>query len=460
MVNLEVKSAPLQVRWTYPTMDDWQKELVEFTKDIITNWDKRNLKENSFLINLILMCGRQIGKSEIVAYCISLLLLNIPRIKLLIVSGVERQASGLYGKVLNYIAISQPKMLTNTKKDRPLKTKFSLKNGSILITEPVGTDGSGARQHTLHGVIFEEMQLIPEDAFVAITPMLLTTGGFIWMLGTAWSTEGYVYERLADPEFKVVRVNAEEVAELRPEPQRTIMLHHLENARKSMTTANYQQEYLAIPSDKTRQIFPDKLIARCMNATRPNNISEAFDYVCGVDPAGMGKDEGSISIFKINADAETATQVEHIITTKLYTTQTTERIVMLNSRYNFNKIYVDDGGIGFGVFSELLKEDDTKFKTIPLNNSARPLDYKDEKRKRILYEDMIFNLLNLMEKGKVSLLQDPEIRESLKSYKFEYSDSGKLIISSNYNHPVQSIMRAVWHLQTKNLKLRVYSLRV
>ena len=35
----------------------------------------------------------------------------------------------------------------------------------------------------------------------------------------------------------------------------------------------------------------------------------------------------------------------------------------------------------FGVFSELLKEDDTKFKTIPLNNSARPLDYKDEKEK-------------------------------------------------------------------------------
>ena len=280
------------------------------------------------------------------------------------------------------------------------------------------------------------------------------------MLGTTWSTEGYVYERLSDPEFTIFRVNAEEVAEQRPEPQRTIMLNHLENERKRMTTAQYQQEYLAIPSDKTRQIFPDKLIARCMNATRPNNISDAFDYVCGVDPAGMGKDEGSISIFKINSDTETAIQTDHIITTKLYTTQTTERIVSLNQKYNFNKIYVDDGGIGFGVFSELLNEDDTKFKTIPLNNSARPLDYKDEKRKRILYEDMIFNLLNLMEKGKVSLLQDPEIRESLKSYKFEYSDAGKLIISSNYNHPVQSIMRAVWHLQTKSLKLRVFSLRV
>lgn len=432
----------LEVKWPYPTMDAWQKQVLSTTG------------------HMILMCGRQIGKSEIMAKKIADYLLNNPRKKILIVSGVERQASGLYNKTLNYIATSHPKQINNSKGNRPLKTKFSLKNGSTLITEPVGTDGSGARQHTIHGVVFEEMQLIPEDAFAAITPMLLTTGGFIWMLGTAWSTEGYVYERLSDPEFTIFRVNAEEVAEQRPEPQRTIMLNHLENERKRMTTAQYQQEYLAIPSDKTRQIFPDKLIARCMNATRPNNISDAFDYVCGVDPAGMGKDEGSISIFKINSDTETAIQTDHIITTKLYTTQTTERIVSLNAKYNFNKIYVDDGGVGFGVFSELLKEDDTKFKTIPLNNSARPLDYKDEKRKRILYEDMIFNLLNLMEKGKVSLLQDPEIRESLKSYKFEYSDAGKLIISSNYNHPVQSIMRAVWHLQTKSLKLRVFSLKV
>jgi hypothetical protein len=432
----------MEVKWPYPTMDAWQKEVLTITG------------------HLILMCGRQVGKSEIMAKKIADYLLNNPKKKILIVSGVERQASGLYSKTLNYITTSQPKAINNSKGNRPLKTKFSLRNGSQLITEPVGTDGSGARQHTIHGVVFEEMQLIPEDAFAAITPMLLTTGGFIWMLGTAWSTEGYVYERLADPEFKVIRVNAEDVAEQRPEPQRTIMLNYLEGERRRMTTANYQQEYLAIPSDKTRQIFPDKLIARCMNATRPNNISDAFDYVCGVDPAGMGKDEGSISIFKINPIMENATQTEHIITTKLYTTQTTERIVSLNQKYNFNKIYVDDGGVGFGVFSELLKEDDTKFKTIPLNNSARPLDYKDEKRKRILYEDMIFNLLNLMEKGKVSLLQDPEIRESLKSYKFEYSDAGKLIISSNYNHPVQSIMRAVWHLQTKSLKLSVYSIKV
>lgn len=428
-------------KWIYPTMDEWQKEVL--------------LTEG----NIILMCGRQIGKTEIIAKKIADFLLNNPKKKILIVSGVERQASGLYSKVVNYISMNYPKMFKKGA-DRPLRTKFILRNNSILITEPVGVDGSGARQHTVDGVVFEEMQLIPENAFAAITPMLFTTGGFIWLLGTAWATEGYVYERLKDPDFKVFRINAEEIAEIRPEPQKTIMLKHLENEKKRLTTAQYQQEYLAIPSDKTRQIFPDNLIADCMTETRPSNVIESFDYVCGVDPAGMGKDEGSISIFKYNENSETAVQVEHIITTKLYTTQMTERIVDLNKRYDFRKIFVDDGGVGFGVFSELLKEDSTKFKTIPLNNSARPLDYEDKKKKKIFYEDMIFNLLNQMEKGKVRFLKDSEIRESLKSYKFEYSEAGKLLISSNYNHPVQSMMRAVWILQSKHLKLSIHSIRI
>jgi hypothetical protein len=376
----------------------------------------------------------------------------------MIVSGVERQAAGLYNKVLRLIERDFPKEL-KTGKNKPLKTAFHMKNGSKLLTEPVGLDGSGARQHTLTGIIFEEMQLIPEDAFAAITPMLFTTGGFIWMLGTAWATEGYVYDRLSDPEFHVFRINSEEVANGRAEPSRTIMLHHLEQERGRLTEAQYAQEYLAIPSANVRQIFNDKLIARICTAKRPGMITE--DCVCGVDPAGLGDDEGSISILTYNEDKGKMKQVEHEITTKLYTTQTTDRIIALERLYNFRKIYVDDGGIGFGVFSELLREDDTKFKVVALNNSARPLDYQEEKVKRILGDEMIFNLLVMMEKGQIELLDDAEIRESLKSYKFEHDkEHKKVLITSNYNHPVQSIMRAAWHAQRKDLKLSVFTIKV
>ncbi len=428
---------PLEVKWPFTTMDDWQKEVLPFVRF------------------LILLCGRQIGKSEIMAKKLADYLLTHPKHKVLIVSGVERQASGLFNKVLRYLEVDHKDLLAE---GEIYRTSFKLTNGATLITEPIGSDGSGARQHTIHGLVIEEMQLVPEMAFSALTPMLLTTGGFIWMLGTAWDTEGYVYDRLSDPDFKVIRINSEEVAEQRPEPQRTLMLKYLEAERRKLTEAQYAQEYLAIPSANTRQIFNDMLIKKVMTAERPG---QAIKNTCilGVDPAGLGEDEGSISIFDDRDDIYY--QVEHEITKKLYTTQTTDRILALENQYTFKKIYVDDGGIGFGVFSELLKADHTKYKTVPLNNSARPLDYKDEKRKKLLGEEMIFNLLTMMERGKIALLADSEIRESLKSYKFEYHDkTKKLIITSNYNHPVQSIMRAAWHKNSKDLKLKVYSIKV
>lgn len=431
----------IETKWNFQSMDEWQKDVLEIQG------------------NFILMCGRQVGKSEIVAKKIADYLLNNSNKKLLICSGVERQAAGLYNKTLRLIERDYPKLLKKGK-DKPLRTVFKLTNGSQLLTEPVGLDGSGARQHTLHGVILEEMQLIPEAAFGAITPMLLTTNGFIWMLGTAWATEGYVYERLRDPNFKAIRVNSEQVAEMRPEPQKSIMLNYLEGERKRLGEAMYAQEYLAIPSDKVRQVFPDALVERQQTAERPGTISQEKEYICGVDPAGLGEDDGSISIFEYREGGKMI-QVEHEITRKLYTTQTTQRIVELNKLYDFKKIYVDDGGLGFGVFSELLKEDDVKFKTVALNNSARTSDYKEEKEKKILGEEMIFNLLVMMEKGEITLLKDAEIRESFKSYKFDKNiETKETKISSNYNHPVQSIMRAAWHAQSKDLKLSVFSIKV
>lgn len=430
-----------EVSWYFSTMDDYQKEVISY-------WG-----------NFVLMCGRQVGKSEIVAKKIAEYLLNNPNKKILIVSGVERQASGLYQKVLRLIEECHPKELKKGK-DKPLRTTMKLKNGSILITEPVGLDGAGARQHTLHGVVFEEMQLIPEEAFIAITPMLLTTGGFIWLLGTAWATEGYVYERLSDSDFKVFRVNSEEVAEARPEPQRTIMLKHLESERKRMSEGQYMQEYLAIPSDKTRQIFSDKLIKKCMNLKRRDSIQKQKRHSCGVDPAGLGEDEGAITILDTEKK-EHVEQVELIITEKKLTTETTDLILNLDKKYDFGKIYVDDGGVGFGVFSELLNNDETKSKTIALNNSRRSLDSRDEKRKRVMKEDLIFNLLKMMERGEIKLLDDAEIRESLKSFKFEYHEkTKKLLITSIYNHPTEALSRAAWDAQGKDLNLSVHSIKV
>jgi hypothetical protein len=448
----------LEVKWRLPSMDDWQKEIIELERAMVLNWNDKD-KLNQLTRNFMLFCGRQVGKSETVAFCLAELLLNVPKIKLLIISGVERQASSLYDKVLHYVEDNH-RFALKSGKDRPLKTEMKFKNGSELITEPVGIDGASARRHTLHGIIFEEMQLLPEACWGSLTPMLVTTNGFMWMLGTAWATEGYVYDRLSDKDFKIIRVNSEEVFNKRPEPNRTQMLYFLEKERHRLSESVYAQEYLAIPQENARQVFPDTLIAKCLNVQRENTIDSNADYICGVDPAGLGEDEGDIVILKNLPDGDMK-QIDNIITKKLLTTETTTRILELNRRYNFKKIFVDDGGVGFGVFSELKTADETRYITEALNNSSRSLDIMDEDVKKIAKYDYVINLLTMMERGNIGILDDPEIRESLKSYRFEYEkNTKKLLIQSNYNHPVEALMRAAWYYQSKGLNLSVYSIKI
>jgi hypothetical protein len=48
--------------------------------------------------------------------------------------------------------------------------------------------------------------------------------------------------------------------------------------------------------------------------------------------------------------------------------------------------------------------------------------------KRLLKEEMYFNLLNLMEKGQIKLLDDDELIASLSSVQYERNEQNKLII--------------------------------
>jgi len=290
--------------------------------------------------------------------------------------------------------------------------------------------------------------------------MLATTGGDIVLLSTPLGREGYFYQCSTDPSFTYFHVSTEEVANKRKTEQKERMLEYLKFQKESMSKIQYAQEYLGEFIDKLKQFFPDDLIRKRMRALRPNNIQKGKDYYIGVDIARMGEDESSFEIVKHTGDR--LIQVENQITTKTRLTDTSKHIIGLHDLYSFSKIYIDDEGIGIGVYDNLMDDDTTKRITVGINNSQRAIG--KDRRKKLLKEHLYHNLLRLMERGEIDLLDDPEIFHSLKSVQYEYTTDTigrpQMKIFGNYTHIAEGLIRAAWCVKEKGLNIWISTIRV
>ena len=179
------------------------------------------------------------------------------------------------------------------------------------------------------------------------------------------------------------------------------------------------------------------------------------DKFLGVDVARMGSDE-TVLLSLNRYNKEKLKMIDMQITKKTYLTQTVDDILIADKKYKYRKIYIDDGGIGSGVFDFLLREEQTKNKVVAINNSARPLDRDDKRKKKILKEDLYANLLRLMEQGKVQLWNDDRMYLSLKSVQYEYTDEGNFRIFGNYTHITEALIRAAWCMTDKTLNIYCY----
>jgi hypothetical protein len=298
--------------------------------------------------------------------------------------------------------------------------------------------------------------------WTAAKPTLLTTGGEIWMSSTPHGKQGYFWECFQNKNnrFKVFHISSEEVihkreiSEVWTELRREASIRILEEEKADMSELVYAQEYLGLFLDDLRQMFSDQLIDRICKGKRPEVRTK--DCFLGCDIARMGRDQGTYEIIH-RRDKDRLIHVENIVTEKQLTTATYDKIVELEAIWNFRKIGIDagSGSLGVGILDFLLREPTTKRKVIALNNLQRSLDHLGERKRGLLKEDMYLLLLALMEKGHITLLEDTNLRHSLKSVQMEYvikeGQPTKIRIFGKNAHIVEGIVRAVWLANQKHL---------
>ena len=433
-------------------LDDWQKNFIE------TKGDK------------MLCTGRQVGKTECCARdCIEWILKTNKKGIILMTAPQEFQAETLFNKTLNY-AMERCKAMISTGKDRPTKSEIKFKKGITIICKTAGTTGFGLRSLTVIRRYVDECAQMPEMCWEAIDPQDLMTGADTIYLSTPFGMKGRFYDcwinkNDAYKSFTRFSIDSEECIKNRKisvswtEEQRKKGLEKIEQARNRLTKKQFMQEYMGQFIESLMQFFPDELIRACQKAKRPPVISPNRKYYLGVDVGGRGGSETTFEIIEKQTSGITKLiHIENLHVNYEMTTFTEREILHLDNLYHFKKIYIDDGGLGVGIFDHMLETPQVKRRVEAINNSKRNLlpDTEDAQRKTTLMKnDLYDNLLCLMERGEIDLLDDPEVFQSLKSVQFEITENKELVIFGEYTHIAEGIIRAAWCVKDKSLNLWV-----
>lgn len=445
-----IKTADLQ-------LDPWQEEVLNY--------------DGSF----ILCTGRQVGKTTIMSRKAAEYMIKNKGSRIIVVSLTEDQAKLMIVMILDYLERYHKTYIAKGK-DKPTQNKIILTNKSLVIARPVGNTGDAVRGFTGEVLIIDEASRMPELAFTAAKPVLLTTGGQIWMCSTPAGKQGYFWESYNNADlgksdrFKTWHVTSEKVLQNRKitenwtEEKRIEKLKFLEEERKDMSNLQYGQEYEGLFLDDLQRYFSDDWIERAckLNSHDVPPIFEGASYFLGVDIARLGGDETAFEVLQLTGDDEMMQVYSETETNKL-TTWTEDRIIELDKMFKFRKIYIDAGAgsLGVGIFDRLLKCPQTKRKVIAINNRKIIVDRENESKQRLLKEDLYDNLRALGERGKLKLFKNDKVMMSLKSVQYEYNKDEKkqisrMLIFGNYTHITEGLIRAAWAYKEKKLNMHIY----
>lgn len=437
--------------FSFNNLDDYQKEIDAYDGDFL------------------LCTGRRVGKTTILAKKAIDYMYRNPNSPVIIISLTEDQAQIILSMALFYAQETYPKLLGRGK-DKP-QMKQLIFNGGKMLIRPAGNTGDSIRGFEGGILIVDEASRMPESFWIASKPILLTTAGKMWIASTPFGCKGYFWERYneavnlktPDARFKVFEISTEEVMQKRAisedwtKEQREGALRILEIDKREMTTKQYSQEYLGRFISGLMQWFPDELIKACMLRERAGIFKDSF---VGMDTARMGEDESTWAIGSF--EGEKLIQRELFITTKTTLAESINTTLALNRIWDFEKILLDDEGIGVGVSDVLLDNDETRRKIVPINNALRTSNYKEDKSTKILKEDLYNNLLLLMQRGEIEFLKDDKIFISLKSVQYDYTEDnlGKkhLKIFGNYTHIAEALIRLAYAHKYNNLNLWIKSI--
>jgi Terminase large subunit, T4likevirus-type, N-terminal len=176
---------------------------------------------------------RQAGKSATASLLGVWTAVYVPGSTVVVVSPSQRQSGELFRRMMvSYRALGRPVSI-----EAENLSRVELESGSRIIAVPGDADTvRGLAGVTL--LIIDESSRVSDDLYAAVAPMLAVSGGRMVAISTPWGRRGWWHRACTDPllGWDVTTVPATECARITPA--------FLEQARASMTDAEFRSEYL------------------------------------------------------------------------------------------------------------------------------------------------------------------------------------------------------------------------
>jgi hypothetical protein len=139
----------------------------------------------------ILNCGRQVGKSTVVAALALHTCLYRPGGLVIVIAPSQRQSRELFIKIMGFLQSLEPVEPT----EEETKLSLQLQNGSRVVTLP-GDNPRTVRGYSAPALIIEdEAAFVSDETYDALIPMLAASaGGRIVLMSTPYVAAGHFFQ--------------------------------------------------------------------------------------------------------------------------------------------------------------------------------------------------------------------------------------------------------------------------
>lgn len=375
----------------------------------------------------------------------------------LILAPVQRQAQILFRRIKFFL--NKNAQLPEDRRiplkeliERETQTVIEFTNGSALYCLPISDDGANIRGFTAHSIIIDEAEMVKDAAWAAINPMLATTKGSLWLIGTPFGQNNMFYRWYAQGErYKEMKMwDGERHFSTYRFPSSVSPLiddDFLQQEAERLPHMEYMQEYEAEFLETVGALWSERLVDSIMKDTCPlrDRPMNPWKYYLGYDVARFGDDE-AVGVILERRHHRNGDDTFYIVNTFDMKGKSLDYQVKflqkLHSVWNFEKIIIDVTGTGGGVVDPLVA------KQYPVEGFHFSIKSK---------QDAYFHTTRMLESGAVTLPVHPKLKKQMVEMKREDRSDGFTKIyhpskTGGDDYPTALVL-ACWGVKTKQLKI-------